>query len=344
MTRANPIFAVLRDPETAPSLSGPDWNRLIRYGRREFLLGTVGARTAGQPIPDRARIILDEALETNILKQRQIRFEVERVAAALHGTGIPVLLMKGAAYLLADLPPLPGRHIGDLDIMVPEDRLAEAESTLKAAGWRSVKSAGSYDDDYYRQWMHELPPLAHETRGHVVDLHHNILPRTARLTPDSRRMLEQAVPVGNDLYVMGPEDMLLHAAAHLAYDGDFAGGARNLWDIDRLTRYFSKDDGFWQRLLSRAEAQQLSGPLRRALGLASDLYSTPLSPSVQRNVDLIDRLALRKLGYRDRFGDSVTPLSDFLLFCRGHWLRMPPIMLTRHLLTKWQARRREAQG
>ena len=48
------------------------------------------------------------------------------------------------------------------------------------AGWERVKAADGYDDAYYRRWMHELPPLIHRDRDRMIDVHHTILPLTAR--------------------------------------------------------------------------------------------------------------------------------------------------------------------
>ena len=41
--------------------------------------------------------------------------------------------------------------------------LKDAEEMLLAAGWEWVKE-DAYDDAYYRQWMHELPPMIHTER------------------------------------------------------------------------------------------------------------------------------------------------------------------------------------
>ena len=51
-----------------------------------------------------------------------------------------VVLMKGTAYAAAGLKASEGRHIGDLDIMVAREDLAEVEATLLAAGWEWVKA------------------------------------------------------------------------------------------------------------------------------------------------------------------------------------------------------------
>ncbi|MGB3722876.1 MAG: nucleotidyltransferase family protein [Pacificimonas sp.] len=345
MKSSETLFAALRDPASLASLGTAEWNALIRTALAESLLGTVGVRSAGIDIPARARLLLDEAAAAAVLNHNAARYEVIRMAEALRPTGIPVILMKGSAYLMANLPPLPGRNIGDLDIMVPEAALGDAEAALKTHGWTSVKAKGGYDDQYYRDYMHELPPLAHGTRGGVIDLHHNILPRTARLLPQPERMFEHAVQVDEGVMVMGPTDMLLHSATHCAYDGDFMGGARNLWDIDRLVRHFAQMPGFWADLRAAAGAQQLSEPLRRALRLSRELYNTPLSADGfdPGKGDIVERLALRKLHGRGSYGELTVPLSEFALFVRGHWLRMPPLMLAKHLITKWRVRRVEAR-
>ena len=108
--------------------------------------------------------------------------------------------------------------------------LTRVEAALIAAGWEWVKE-DAYDDDYYRRWMHELPPLIHRERDRMIDVHHTILPPTARPTPDAAALIADAVTLGNGLHVLSPSDMIVHAAAHLFADGDLAGGLRNLWDI-----------------------------------------------------------------------------------------------------------------
>ena len=104
---------------------------------------------------------------------------------ALAPLGVPVILMKGTAFHAADLDASIGRSVGDLDIMVPRAEPRRGRGGLLDAGWEHVKDADGYDDVYYRRWMHELPPLIHRTRDRMIDVHHTILPLTAR--PAARR-------------------------------------------------------------------------------------------------------------------------------------------------------------
>src|SRR5690606_15229998 len=123
----------------------------------------------------------------------------------------------------ADLPHANGRMFADVDLLVPEARLAEVEAKLQEHGWQS-SALSAYDERYYREWTHELPPLTHAEREVEVDLHHNVLMRTARLHPDPRLMLAAARTVPGFGYlgmaVMAPIDMTLHAMAHLFYGGE----------------------------------------------------------------------------------------------------------------------------
>src|SRR5690606_29818819 len=122
-----------------------------------------------------------------------------------------------------------GRFSSDIDILVDRAELQLAEATLMAAGWEPMKIA-AYDQRYYRDWMHELPPLRHGERGTVIDVHHTILPLTSRLKPDAARLVAAARPVDGVIHVLDAPDMLLHSAVHLFQDGEIRGYLRDLLD------------------------------------------------------------------------------------------------------------------
>lgn len=347
MTPSGQLFAALREPAAMANLSGTAWNALIRAGRAERLLGTIAtlAHETGvfARLPASVRAVLTDEAEITAFDQRFTAWEVDRARHALSNLGVPVVLLKGAAYLHAGLPAARGRRIGDLDILVPRGAIADVEAALTRHGWTPAKD-DAYDNSYYRNWMHEIPPLVHGERGGVIDVHHTILPLTARLTPDAARLVETSVMLEDGLRVLGPAEMLLHAAAHCAYDGEFEGGARNLWDIHQLTAHFSVDPDFWADLECAARHHQLAVPLARSLRLARHLYGTGFPDELRGRTDLVDLLALRKLHGRDAYGKQTAMPSHRLLYIRGHWLRMPPLLLARHLTRKYLARRAKARG
>jgi hypothetical protein len=79
--------------------------------------------------------------------------------------------------------------------------------------------------------------------------------------------------------------------------------------------------------------------MMRALRLSQRLYGTPLiaydSPArVRYDPRPSDRLFLRRLLARDGWGRQTRAVTSFGFYARGHLMRMPPLMLARHLLKK----------
>ncbi len=319
------LVQALRDPASVAALDAAGWNALIAASRAERLIGTLAMRVDGGGLPDAVRPILADARRDAEREARQALWEADRASLALADFDGPVVLMKGTAYVAAGLRAGEGRFIGDLDILVPRAGIDDVEQRLIAAGWEWVKE-DPYDDAYYRQWMHELPPLIHRDRDRMIDVHHTILPLTAKPKPDADAMLADAVPITERLYMLSAEDRVCHAVAHLLADGDLAGGLRNLWDI-----YCLLADADTAKLAARAERHGIAAHVRQARRLAHALYGTG-----RGRAGMWDRLVLRRLLARDGWGRETRKLLRFGFYLRSHWLRMPPLMLARHLLTKWR--------
>jgi len=328
------LVAMLVAPARCAALSARQWTALLTAARAERLLGTLAARLEGLAVPaDVAPILADARLDA-ARERLQALWEVDRAVAALAAIGCAPILLKGSAFVAAGLLAGQGRAIGDLDILVPRDRLDAVEAALLGAGWEWVKP-DPYDDAYYRRWMHELPPLIHAERDRMIDVHHTILPLTARRRPDAAAMIADAVPLGNGAAVPRIDDMLCHAAAHLLADGDMAGGLRNLWDIHCLIVEHGAAADFWPALAARAERHQLAEPVRRAVRLAHRLFGTEV-PEAWRAGGAADGLFMARLLCRDDWGRETRPLLRLGFYLRSHGLRMPPLMLARHLWTKWR--------
>ncbi|WP_294136833.1 nucleotidyltransferase family protein [Sphingobium sp.] len=318
------LVRTLRDPASVAGLDASGWNGLIAAARAERLIGTLAFRLADVAVPPAVMPILSDARADAAREARQALWEADRAAQALGALGVRVVLLKGTAYAAAGLKAGQGRFIGDLDILVPVEAMAAVEQALIAAGWEWVKD-DPYDDAYYRQWMHELPPMIHATRDRMIDVHHTILPLTARQTPDAAAMIADAVPLGDGLYVLSSEDRVVHAVAHMLADGDLQGGLRNLWDIHHLLADTDPDI-----VIARAARHGLLPHVQQARRLAAALYS----PGAR--LTLWDRLIRARLLARDGWGRETRKALIFAFFLRSHWLRMPPLMLARHLWTKWR--------
>jgi len=188
------LAEAMRDPASTAGLDAAGWSGLITAARAEQMIGSLAHRLEGQAMPPAAARILEDARASAAQWRQAALWEAEMARRALAPLGIPVVLMKGTAYVAAGLDAGIGRSIGDLDIMVAREALDAAEQALLAAGWEWVKP-DPYDDAYYRDHMHELPPLIHRERDRMIDVHHTILPLTARQTPDAGGMLSAAIPL-----------------------------------------------------------------------------------------------------------------------------------------------------
>src|SRR5216110_798518 len=308
--RADPVVLALRDPAALRGSSLPQWETLIRQGRRTNLLArmTLALDDLGLlgEVPRAPRVHLEAARTLARAQADAVRREVAYIDRALASAGVPIVLLKGAAYLTAGLPAARGRVFSDIDILVPQGALGNVEATLMLHGWHTSK-ATAYDQRYYRRWMHELPPLRHNSRQTWLDVHHAILPITARLKPDSAKLLAASRPVTGEprLRVLEPVDMVLHSATHLFCNEDVGNSLRDLLDLDSLLRELGSDEGFWSRHTTRAGELDLTRPLYYALRYAVRLLDTPVParvvgaaeigrpPSLLRGV--MDTLFLRTL-------------------------------------------------
>lgn len=370
------LVDALRDPATTRKLDAQGWAALLSMARAEQLIGTLAARLISEPLPPEIAEILAEARINAAYQRRSALWEADCARRALAGYGGKVVLLKGTAYVAAGLKAGEGRHIGDLDILVARQDLPQVEAALLAAGWEWVKP-DPYDDAYYRDHMHELPPLIHKERDRMIDVHHTVLPLTARRTPDAEAMLADAAPLAlaggagggggrsapeslpdkahpaatslryadaslaappasgrGPLSTLSPPDMVCHSAAHLFADGDLAGGLRNLWDIHCLLDGFASED-FWPQLRKRAALHQLSEPVARSVRLAHQLYGTQV-PTDWLCWHRQDKYYVARMTARDGWGRPTRAFIRLIFYIRSHWLRMPPLMLARHLWVKWK--------
>jgi Uncharacterised nucleotidyltransferase len=343
------LVRVLLAPALGPGLSLTEWDLLLRQARRANLAGKLAhlAQSGGwlDELPAPVQAHLRSALLLSERQAQMLAREARFLAQALAELAGPVILLKGAAYALGGHAPAPGRMFTDIDLLLRADQLPRAEIALMVHGW-DFDPLDDYDQRYYREWMHELPPLHHRRRGTSLDVHHSLLPPTARTPLNTAALFDhpRALPGHPGLSVLPPEDMLLHSAAHLFHEGELPNGLRDLFDLDALIREFSAMEGFWPRLLGRAAHIGLQHPLALALRYTQRWLDTPVPVEAtaaladqvrgwhQPLLDAAYRRALRPAHDSCRLPGQA--LAELALYVRAHWLRMPAPLLARHLVRK----------
>ncbi|MBL4802309.1 MAG: nucleotidyltransferase family protein [Emcibacter sp.] len=345
----NLLIQILKKPEAMLDLDIKGWNRVLYEAHMLKLRGRLAhdAKEYGlwEKLPAKVQIVLTNAEIDIESGQRKIMWEVNRVRRALYGFKEKIILVKGGAYITRGLKCAVGRASVDIDILVARKNLDVVENHLFLAGYAS-QVMNEYDQQYYREWAHELPPLLHPDRMVEVDVHHTILQVTNKLSPKIELMINSADQVEENIYTLCPEDMLLHSIVHQFVDGTVKGSLRNLLEQKDMIEEFCKDQGFWTRFLDRAEELGLTRPVFYSVRYCGYFLDMAVPSDIMARIDMaspgfITLKIMDKMVFRAMvpYGEGRSRMTNYLatngLYIRSHWLRMPPMMLLKHLTRKY---------
>jgi hypothetical protein len=344
------VSHVFRRPDAIQRFSMGDWDRLVRQARQSDLLARLHAlfiqHGLERVIPAVARWHFEAASSLVARQHSDMRRELSQLRALLTKLDFPLIVIKGAAYVAADLPAAKGRSLDAIDLLVPCEHLGEIETVLAQSDWHTI-ALPEYGRRYYRRWRHEVPQLQHLRPAMMINLHHAILPEPARFRPDTLKLRRRAteLPGFPGMAVLAAEDRILHAATLLFHDDKLPHGLRDLSDLDLLLRQAASDADSWPTLLARAEDMALSRPLFYALRYARLFFGTPIPDALsghltnaapnRATLKLMDGIYMRVLAANHHScRPALTPLARHATYLRTHWLRRPPRQLVPHLLHK----------
>src|SRR5574343_654251 len=232
------LISALGQPESSLRLSDSEWNSVIRAARQTDLLGQLGGliydTMPAEDIPQRIKRAIDLELITAQRRGEAALWEI-RVMRRLIPADIPIIPLKGCAYVLANDKNATGRLYSDIDLLVDAEHLG---------------------------------------RHTTVDLHHAIIPPVSRFAFDPKLLRESAVEISPGLFVLSPADRCLHSAAHAFLEGVSTKALRDLYDIACLTRQHFSTEAKQQALISRANQLGLGAILSAAQEASQALYGT----------------------------------------------------------------------
>jgi hypothetical protein len=340
---------LLRALSAPPSMAGftaADWTGVVAVARKAGLLARLAelARRDGvfERIPEAPAHHLEAARAVAEKHHRDVRWELLQIGRSLADLPGPAVMLKGGCYVASGVSAHLGRMFGDIDIIVPREQLDQAERLLTTGGWTFEKES-EYDNQYYRKWTHQLPPMRHPTRESVIDLHHALRPPIAPGKVDTAGLFIDARPTEFGLGIPCPMDMVIHSSTHLFYAMDFRNSLRDLSDIDLLLREFGTSERWWRDLIERSRRFGLVSPVAMALLHAKRTLATPIPAAI-----LAEALKAAGRGEHrllDRLVSAVLPPSNVatswlaagaraILFARGYFLDMPPSVLATHIVHK----------
>lgn len=336
------LLSSLKAPSTAPRLNTYEWNLILLYGHRTGLLGQLAeqldATEINPEIPAPVRRAMDLELLTCKRRGDAALWELGTMRRAIP-ENIPLFVLKGCAYILADDRNHVGRRFSDIDLLVPENHIEQTEASLVAAGWKPT-SVSDYDERYYREWMHEIPPMTHVRRQTALDLHHAIIPKVSPFSFPIEIMLSRALELSSGVFILDPLDRIIHCAVHAFLEGVAEKALRDLYDLHCLTRQHCALDSQLTELLSRVDQLGLRQLVIPALAAAEDIFcDTHRLFRTDARATLLSRAATTIFS-SSRIRAAIYSTG---LLLHSHWAKMPPSLLLKHYLhkaaTDWRAKK-----
>lgn len=229
---------------------------LIALANKFWLLGALiyqfKTKAVWQKLPDELQQYLSELEQSFKQRSTLIVQEIQLCAQLLSNEKIPCLLLKGAASLNnSTYQDISERFMADIDILVPQEYLDEAQATLKQNGF--IEKVLPFDLSPINH--HHLPPLIRQAGVCYVELHHQPLKQQRSMLLSSECAWQQSapLPLDNNIKVnqLSPTFHLLVTIAHSEIsDSNFVEAKLELRQLHNIysIAYRFNDEIDWQVL------------------------------------------------------------------------------------------------
>ena len=253
-----------------------DWRSVLHLSNLELVAPTLASRLArlgGGTLPPEMRDYLALLHQLNGERNVALRGQALALILALNGADIRPVLLKGAAALFADVYGDPAaRMIGDLDILVPHERLDASLAVLADLGYRL--------GDRYPDGHHAYGEFVRPGDAGAVDLHVEPIDASYLLPADEMRSRARSLSRDDAQFSLPcPTDRLLHNILHaqIHHRAEFYRGVfrlRQLHDGAMIARALAPEID-WAHIEARFGAYRL-GPALQAYALAAhELFGLP---------------------------------------------------------------------
>jgi len=330
-----------------PTIELKQWENIIHVLREVNLLAACYFRLKKEDkltlLPSFALKHMKSAAVYSSRQSEQVLFECKLLQKILDAENISSVFLKGASYTLRKSKNSAGRVYSDIDLLVAKNEISKAEQALAKHAW-CTKKVSEYDNNYYREWSHEIPPMFNIHRGTVLDLHHNILLPISGREVNVELLTENCQVIDDKYTVLSHAATILHSIVHLIINEDVSNGYRDILDITTLIKENDSPE-FWQEITSLSSKLGFNNELYLALSLSQKYASLTIPDNVwlsfeeQKDNSKLNFL----LNYVYYF--ALQPHSPAIQTLRhkvaisiayilGHLQKMPLKILIPHLLTK----------
>jgi hypothetical protein len=221
--------------------------------------------------------------------------DLEPVLQRFHAAGIECMLLKGAALVLQYYRDMGLRPMRDLDVLVPEERAAEALQLMQDDGWRVLTAWPGELTESFRRFRHAVA-MQHES-GRQLDLHWHVLYGCCRQGADDD-FWAASVPLelhGVTVRALGASDQFLHLCVHGL---EWNEVAPMRWIADAITVLRQSPDLDWERIVRQTERRRMVLRMRDALRYLESKMEAPIPRSVLCALDSLPVSGVEMLEYQ----------------------------------------------
>ncbi|BFT31005.1 nucleotidyltransferase family protein [Alteromonas sp. D210916BOD_24] len=331
-------------PSLLKALNVKEWNSLVFVLRKEKMLARFYERikqvASVEMIPADARRHFSNAALMSEKQNKMAVIEAKGLQTSLSTTADYLVFLKGAGYAIADHVASKGRLYSDIDLVVPKKDLRDVESTLTIFGWIG-KELDDYDERYYREWSHEIPPLYHHRRGTVLDVHHNFIPPVSGVKFDIEKFIHNYSHKVGELTILTEPAMFYHSAIHLLLNEDNSSAFRDITDLYLIAH--EEPATIFENVMAIAKEFGFEKVCLTAFSILSRRFDITLPVDAQRQISqglrgvahieakLLEAVTMPK--HSDLIEGNL-PVYQFLAEVRAHWLKMPIGVLCSHIAVK----------
>jgi len=300
------------------NIDDTNWNRLVdmasELGVASLLYYRLNRHGIFRRIPEAQQKRLFSCYNRQACDSLVISHQCNKISGMLQHAGIPVLLLKGIhlAHTIYEKPGL--RQMGDLDILVPPNRVADAAAIVLSLGYLPDGGRMVDIDTAMSVMDHHLTRM--KKPGCIdVEIHWTIGRRAYNSKFDIAEFWQRAIP----LHVFSPhvlclsvEDTILYLCEHVSFSHKFEFGLKPFCDLAQILHHYG-DRVDWDRICARAIRWEWTRGVYLALKISHDLLGANVPESALRSIAPSEiSQAILQTAVRQIFTnpESIKPISE----------------------------------
>ena len=265
------------------------WEAVVSLANSHLLTPVIWAALNKKKLSDELPIELRDYLTElhRLSRERNAKLQTQLLEAVrqLNLIQVAPVLLKGAMHLVTDMYDDPGaRVMSDIDLLVPEDRIADCLIALHGLGYEAEVDI---HDDYHED-HHHCPPLFRPGDYGSLELHRGLTESPYSDILPTELALAEAQPMnfrGHAMKILSPTHRLLHNMVHSQFvDHNYADGMIPLRSLHEAFTECRANHGRveWPTIQRRMAQYNRGGALRAYLYMAYRLFAMPFPESIAK--------------------------------------------------------------